>query len=1400
MQYFNWRVGTFLALGLMIALPGKAQITIPLDNDTGTQLRIEGDRVEISGGTFSGDNVNLFHSFEQFNLNQNQIADFLANPTTQNILGRIIGGDPSFVNGLIQVSNSNANLYLMNPAGIVFGAGARLNVGGDFFATTATGIGFNNNWFNNFGDNNYSDLIGNPNQFAFDLTEAGSIINNGDLQVNPNQNLTLLGGTVINTGNLTAPAGEITITAVPNSSLVRISHSDSLLSLEIEPPRNLQGQIANFTALDLPQLLTATPTDFNLNLTSNSAGNIQLDNTIIPNETGVAIASGNLDVSGTTGGSINVLGNKVAIISGNLNASGENSGGNIRVGGDFRGQGSIPNATRTVVNSNSILNANALQNGNGGRAIIWSDEATGFSGNISATGGQFSGDGGFVEISGKQDLNFNGQVDITAFQGKAGTLLLDPENIRIVTVGSDDAELGDNQILAGDRPGNTLFISVGFLNGLTGDVILEATNNITIDPGISLSFSALDSISFKADSDLNNAGDFVMDTTQNITTNGKDITIEGHNITTGSINTSNTGGNGGEIELTATGNITTGDINTSASGFPSGVALEGGEVEITAAGSVITGDITTIATASPPVTPLLPPTEVEGGDVNIEAGSSIVTGTINTSAEFQTPALTPLTNFSDSIEGGDVTLESGSQPGSNIIFSSITTTAEEQNTGSTADISGGDVEILANGLVRGTGLNTNSSTIDTRAILSTTTLPNDSGNVTIQHDGGFGNVPFIVGDSAVASDPNRNGTVGEINAGNGTPLLSGTFPVAPNGNTVNPRPNIRISSINSPPVVAVIEPIVIAPQLGQNSASFSFNQLASQVSDVNLDNTIITGANNTFSIFIDEITTIGTVILLRNNAETVLPPGSSLVLEPGDSLRYEPPENFFGSVNVFRLSANDNVAIASPQVVTVNVRENIDYDGYILENEDLEIDDPFGFNNNPENRVLLDAIETIEEEYSSDYTDYFDIPEVPTVSVDEAREILRGIEQATGEKPALVYVLFSPTQANNLVSESSKVQSQNANESQEIWQFSAMGLGETAQTSSPSNRLSNPNDILELLLITPDEKPLRVPMRGVTRSQMMGVAENFRRTVTNASRPTAYQEPAQQLYEWIIAPLKAEMERQEITNIGFILAPGLRSLPVAALYDGEEFLIEQYSVGLMPSLSLTDTRYQDVKNMSVLAMGAAEFTQLQPLPAVPLELNIVTEQIWPGEAFLNEQFTLSNLQAARSRTPYGIVHLATHAEFNPGTPENSYIQFWGDSQLHLSRLRELGFNDPVVELLVLSACRTALGNETAELGFTGLAVQAGVKSGLGSLWYVSDTGTLALMSAFYEALQSAPIKAEAVRQAQLALLRGEARFEEGSLISRGLTVPLTPDLTLASDRALTHPYYWSGFTLVGSPW
>ncbi len=314
---------------------------------------------------------------------------------------------------------------------------------------------------------------------------------------------------------------------------------------------------------------------------------------------------------------------------------------------------------------------------------------------------------------------------------------------------------------------------------------------------------------------------------------------------------------------------------------------------------------------------------------------------------------------------------------------------------------------------------------------------------------------------------------------------------------------------------------------------------------------------------------------------------------------------------------------------------------------------------------------------------------------------------------------------------------------------------------------------LEVLLVTPGAKPIRQSFPMVKQREVKAIAKILRQEVGNPNQvdTTQYLEASQQLYQWFIKPVEKQLQRQKIDTLLFCVGGGLRSLPLAALHDGKQFLVEKYNIGLIPAFSLIDLRYTKLQDAKVLAMGASEFQDLSPLPGVPQELAAIT-QSQGGTSFLNNQFTVENLQAQRQKQDYGIVHLATHARFQPGMVDNSYLQFW-DQKVSLNQLPKLQLRLPILDLLVLSACQTALGDPQAELGFAGLAIQSGAKSVLGTLWNVSDEGTLQLMSRFYKYLKVSPIKAEALRKAQIETLQ---------------------------QKEFSHPYYWSAFTMIGSPW
>ena len=389
-------------------------------------------------------------------------------------------------------------------------------------------------------------------------------------------------------------------------------------------------------------------------------------------------------------------------------------------------------------------------------------------------------------------------------------------------------------------------------------------------------------------------------------------------------------------------------------------------------------------------------------------------------------------------------------------------------------------------------------------------------------------------------------------------------------------------------------------------------------------------------------------------------------------------------------------------------------------------------------------------------------------------------------------------------------------------------------------------DRLDLVLVTGEEDPLIATIPEADRASLRAEIVNFRREITDRSRlrTKTFLEPAQKLYQWILAPLDAELEALDIDTVIFVPDSGMRLIPLAALHDGEEFVIEKFGLSIVPSVNLLEAEFDSaieetevteseevVQNNSeieiieeedeeedreetdedeedetdtcisprdrqVLAMGASSFTRLPPLPAVPTELEVATGNPEENAIFLNEHFTLANLQTQPRARSADVLHLATHAQFQPGKAGNSYIQLWNEP-LSLDRLSQLGLQDLSLDLFVLSACRTALGDAGAELGFAGLAVQTGARSALASLWYVSDRGTLALMGGFYEQLRQANTKAQALRQTQMALLHRDIRIEGGELHTPEGTVPLPAEYEDLDELEFVHPYFLGLFCISG---
>ena len=298
------------------------------------------------------------------------------------------------------------------------------------------------------------------------------------------------------------------------------------------------------------------------------------------------------------------------------------------------------------------------------------------------------------------------------------------------------------------------------------------------------------------------------------------------------------------------------------------------------------------------------------------------------------------------------------------------------------------------------------------------------------------------------------------------------------------------------------------------------------------------------------------------------------------------------------------------------------------------------------------------------------------------------------------------------------------------------------------------------------------------------------------------ESPLRQLHRQLIEPVEPELRRLGVTTLLLVPDAGLQAVPFAALHDGERSFGERYAFAITPSVTLMqrDLRPQQVGGAQ-LALGASRFESLSPLPLVPQELERVTSP--DARRFLNQAFTPEVLLREAGVSGTDRVHVATHAEFLPGGPSKARI-YAGTGSLDFTRfgsLRERRSGDPL-DLFVLSACRTALGDPSSELGFSGLALQAGSRSAIGTLWYVDDVATSAFFVHFYRQLQRGLPKAEALQATRLAFARGAIRLVGDRLVAgqEVLLENLTPAQQRRVSHGLDHPFFWAGIELLGTPW
>jgi len=1203
---------SFGAIALLCALPRVATSQVIPDASLGTQVGTSGDTVEIYDGTRSGDGANLFHSFESFDISGGQTASFLTTPDVQNVLGRVVGGGASAIDGLLQVAGSDASLFLMNPAGIVFGEGARLDVAGDFTATTASGIGFADGWFAASGLAGDAGFVGAP--IAFDFSGAsglasGAIVNLGELSAGDSVNL--LGGTVVHGGTLAGSA--IRVVAVEAGNVLRLDVPGSVLGLEVETGRAIASGIE---AVALPELLTGGD---------------------LASATTLTTIDGVVRLSGATiePGDVAIVGDGAATIApGEIVLAATND---IELAADLdAGAG-----------AGSVVAISNLDAANGGTFANAGDRAIAPGRNLEI---EFRADAprGLQQRT-RQRSPWLGSLTEAVTETVGETTEAVSETATETATETTEAAtetVSETTEAVSETATETATETVGETTETVAEVATETTEAVTEPVS-----EATEPVTEAVTETIGATTEAVGETTAAVTETVSETVTETTETVTESVGATTEAvaeAVAGTTETVATVTEGVGEVTETVSGAVS-EAISGAiaAVEETAS-EVVSGVGETIGDVGDAVSDVASgvvaaaPIEAPVGEVVETTGEIIAAAPVDeVVGEIGDATIDDISGDMTTAAGGDL----------------VSVLPEPGAVAVTGGASGGDVSV--------------------------------GGTVTVGIIEAVGPDPRDSGDPATLSTPSAD-DFASSSSGLDAPLefdTGSTFEIAASAPILDVGDLVTNVAIDLATEAAIGESLASPATLSvENFAPPATLDRASIVTFVQADSTLNPN-----------------ITLAQMSRDPQLDRADSADVLSRDLLEFQ-AENITPNV----------LSFASP---------------------------------NP--RDLLD----LDTERSLEYTRYFGDESEFDGSIEALREAMANVEAATGVRTGVSYVSLRA-------------------------------------------------DAIDIALLVAEGEPLTITV-PVDRDVLLATVDRYRRALidTRTRRTNRHNEYAAQLYDWLIRPIAADLETREIDTLMFSLDAGLRGLPIAALYDGDRYLAERYSLSLIPSIGLLDTRYRPLAaDAPVLAAGASTFADLVALPAVPAELSAL-HQRRGGGLLLDRDFTRANLVAARDRNAHPIVHLATHGEFNAGRLSDSYIQLW-DERIGLDSIRELGWHDPTLELLVLSACRTALGSDAAEMGFAGLAVATGVKTAIASLWSVDDAATYVLMGELYDSLTSAPIKAEAVRAAQLAFIEGRARIEDGLLYAGNgaAPIPLPDELGARPDRDFSHPYYWAGFTAIGSPW
>lgn len=449
-----------------------------------------GGKVTTGSGTItkSGSVMTIYQrtdklgiNWDSFSIGANETVNFLQPGYSAVALNRVTGLEPSAIFGHL---NANGQVFLVNSSGVLFAPGAKVSVG----ALTASSLSITDSDFQ-------------AGHYSFSGNTSGSVINQGIITAKNGGYVALLGPQAKNEGLIVAKQGTVVLGA--GNAMTMDMKGDNLVKLVVnEGAIKALAENKNLIEADGGQvIMTARTADQLAGAAVNNSGIIRArgisnvgGSIILEGDKGETVNSGTLDASGKdkgqTGGTVKLLGDKVSLESGGkIDVSGDQGGGTALIGGNYQGQGPEANATETSVEKNAVIKADALTAGNGGQVVVWANNTTDFSGNISARGGIKGGNGGQAEVSGKEQLNYQGFTDLRASTGQTGNLLLDPADF---TIDAGNKGTIETQLMGA----NLTILSSQGTTGTNGDIVVNS--GLTWHSGSSLTLSAYHDVKVNA--------------------------------------------------------------------------------------------------------------------------------------------------------------------------------------------------------------------------------------------------------------------------------------------------------------------------------------------------------------------------------------------------------------------------------------------------------------------------------------------------------------------------------------------------------------------------------------------------------------------------------------------------------------------------------------------------------------------------------------------------------------------------------------------------------------------------------------------------------------------------------------------------------------------------------------